>query len=601
MDTIEKVDVLVCGSGSAGLSAATWLARCGIRCKVLERRDGPLTLGQADGVQCRTVEIFESFGIGEELLREAYHVLEVVFWADDGSDVIKRTDRTADTQPGLSHQPHVILNQARINKLLIEAMYRFNKQEIDYGYDIKHLEVDSQLAKDPSAYPIRVITRKGNKLVQFEAKYALACDGAHSIVRRSLNFYMIGDSSDSVWGVMDIVPRTNFPDIRKKAIIRSKLGNLLIIPREGDSYSLVRFYIELPAGIKATEVKLDDIQRTASKILGQYDVDFTETIWWSAYPIGQRHSDSFHKDFRVFLAGDACHTHSPKAGQGMNVSLQDGYNIGWKLASVLKGLAPPSILETYVLERRKTAVDLIKFDRYFSKLFTSAGKISTEEFQKVFIQSGKYTAGLTAKYDKSLITSHIDETQELATNVVVGMRLPSAQCVRFCDSKPLQLMTSLKSDGRWRVIAFAGDLKLPINKARLTALGYYLASPESPVYRFTPIGGDIDSLIELILVAYGNRHEIELGQIPLSFYPVSGENKVRDLHKIFFDDEGYDKSNGQLYNHLGINPQKGCIIIARPDQYVSAVFGLDSYRQIGKFFEGFSIPQDGQRAFSESK
>lgn len=172
---VEKVDVLICGSGSAGLCAATWLARHGISCKILERRDGPLVLGQADGVQCRTVEIFESFGIGEELLREAYHVLEVAFWAEDapGAGAIKRTGRTADTQPGLSHQPHLILNQARINGLLIEAMRRFNNQEIDYGYDVKHLEVDSQLAKDPSAYPVKVITKKDGKLVEFEAKYAL--------------------------------------------------------------------------------------------------------------------------------------------------------------------------------------------------------------------------------------------------------------------------------------------------------------------------------------------------------------------------------------------------------------------------------------------
>ena len=99
------------------------------------------------------------------------------------------------------------------------------------------------------------------------------------------------------------------------------------------------------------EVKLEDLQNAARRILSQYKVDFAETVWWSAYSIGQRHSNCFHEQHRVFLAGDACHTHSPKAGQGMNVSLQDGYNIGWKLASVLKGLAPPSILETYVLER----------------------------------------------------------------------------------------------------------------------------------------------------------------------------------------------------------------------------------------------------------
>ncbi|KAF4974968.1 hypothetical protein F66182_17600, partial [Fusarium sp. NRRL 66182] len=297
-----------------------------------------------------------------------------------------------------------------------------------------------------------------------------ACDGAHSIVRRALDFYMVGDGSDAVWGVMDIVPRTNFPDIRKKATIRSTAGSLLIIPREGDAYNLVRFYIELPHGTKAKEVKLEDLQHTAKNILSQYGVDFTDTIWWSAYPIGQRHADNFHKDYRVFLAGDACHTHSPKAGQGMNVSLQDGYNIGWKLASVLKGLAPASLLETYILERRKTAIDLIDFDRYFSTLFSSTARTSPQEFQKGFIQAGKYTAGLTAKYERSPIVSDMDETQELATSVVVGMRLPSAQVVRFCDSKPLQLMTVLKSDGRWRLVVFAGDITLTVNQDCLSAV-----------------------------------------------------------------------------------------------------------------------------------
>lgn len=278
---------------------------------------------------------------------------------------------------------------------------------------------------------------------------------------------MVGDSSDAVWGVMDMVPRTDFPDIRKKTSIRSKAGNLLIIPREGGS--LTRFYIELPPGTNAKEVKLENLQRQAQKIFSPYKTEFVETVWWSAYSIGQRYADYFTKDNRVFLAGDACHTHSPKAGQGMNVSLQDGYNIGWKLASVLKGLAPPSILETYVLERRKVAIDLINFDRYFSTLFKSGANTSPEEFQEGFVKSGKYTAGLTAKYDRSAITSE-SAGEGLATNITVGMRLPSAQVVRYSDSKPVQLAEAAKSDGRWRVIAFGGDITVPEQSAKLNAV-----------------------------------------------------------------------------------------------------------------------------------
>ena len=135
-------------------------------------------MGQADGVQCRTVEIFESFGMGEELLREAYHVLEVVFWAENGTESasdgsghgsISRTGRTADTQPGLSHCPHVILNQARINGLFIDAMKRFNGQEIEYGWDVKGVE----LGDEGDKYPVKVTAEKDGEVQAFEAKYVL--------------------------------------------------------------------------------------------------------------------------------------------------------------------------------------------------------------------------------------------------------------------------------------------------------------------------------------------------------------------------------------------------------------------------------------------
>lgn len=171
---VQQVNVLICGSGSAGVCAATWLARYGIRCKIIDKRSGPMAVGQADGVQCRTVEVFDSFGIAEELLREAYHVLEVAFWASDGKGGgIVRTSRTADTAPGLSHQPHLILNQARVNKMLLDAMRRFNGQEVDYGYDVKSVHVDSASAPDPEAYPVTVVAEKDGVEEVFKAKYAL--------------------------------------------------------------------------------------------------------------------------------------------------------------------------------------------------------------------------------------------------------------------------------------------------------------------------------------------------------------------------------------------------------------------------------------------
>ncbi len=285
---------------------------------------------------------------------------------------------------------------------------------------------------------------------------------------------MVGDSTDAVWGVMDIFPRTNFPDIRKKATLHSEYGNLLLIPREGGS--MVRCYIELPHGTIASNVRIEDLHRTAQQIFHPYTLDIAETFWWSAYSIGQRLADFFSKDNRVFLTGDACHTHSPKAGQGMNVSLQDGYNIGWKLAAVLKGLADPDLLKTYNIEREKVAANLIDFDRSFAKLFSlkvhELNGSTPKYFSEQFIKTKQYTAGLTARYDESIITSAARSRQELATGLVVGMRFPSTQVVRFCDAKPMQLAKVLASDSRWRIIIFAGDIQIAASAERLRRVSY---------------------------------------------------------------------------------------------------------------------------------
>jgi phenol 2-monooxygenase len=462
---MPKTDVLIAGSGSAGVFAATWLAIYNIPFTILEKREGPLQIGQADGVQCRTVEIYESFGLSEDLLREAYHVLEVCFWTtEDAKSGIKRTSRTIDTEKGLSHLPHVILNQARMNGLMLGKMDSILKSksglgQILYGWTTKNLDM---ITDDPE-YPCLVTAHKDGVESTWRAKYVLACDGAHSTIRKSLSIPMLGDTSDTVWGVMDIFPLTNFPDIRRKCTVQSPHGNVVIIPREGGS--LVRFYIQLPGGTKAKEVRLEDLKDQARRIFRPYTMDFADVFWWSAYSIGQRLAGTFHASNRVFLTGDAAHTHSPKAGQGMNVSLQDGYNLGWKLGSVLSGLSPESVLRTYVSEREKTAADLIAFDRELNTFFERKESYDGE-FAEYFVKSGRYMAGFTARYEDSVVTD-AKGSKDVAKGVTVGMRFPSAQVVRFCDCKAVQLQSVLRSDGRWRVVIFAGDINSPEHKGRL--------------------------------------------------------------------------------------------------------------------------------------
>jgi phenol 2-monooxygenase len=277
---------------------------------------------------------------------------------------------------------------------------------------------------------------------------------------------MVGDSSNAIWGVMDIFPRTNFPDIRKKATVHSKNGSIVVIPREGGF--MVRFYVQMPAGTDPKQVTIAGLHQRAASILEGYEFEVQHTFWWSAYSIGQRLAEKFSAHDRVFLAGDACHTHSPKAGQGMNVSLQDGYNIGWKLAHVLRGRLRPDAIGTYVSERSKVAAELIDFDRTLTSLYnpTHAGS-AAETFQDHFLRSAKYMAGLMTRYEGSILVNSQDSDQQSARNVHIGMRSPSARVVRLSDSMHLEFARVLKSDGRWRIVIFVGDIKEPAGKERL--------------------------------------------------------------------------------------------------------------------------------------
>ncbi|KAK1995032.1 FAD binding domain-containing protein [Colletotrichum falcatum] len=583
----EYCDVLICGSGSAGLCAAVWLARAGIDFKILERRDGMLVQGQADGVQVRTVEILEHLGLSEDVLKEACHLLELAFWSPDGNGGIRRSHLEPDTEPGLSHLPHVILNQARINEFLIQDIVKSSgESHIRYGNDVCQVVVDSETARDPDAHCVTVKSMENGVERAYRAKYALGCDGAHSAVRKALGFKMIGDSTDVIWAVMDVYPRTDFPDIRKKCVLQSDAGNLVIIPREGDEK--VRFYMEMPVTTPA-EVTPERVKERLDNIFKPYQVEIAHTSWFSAYSIGQRLADHFTKDHRVFLTGDACHTHSPKAGQGMNVSLQDGYNIGWKLAAVLRGQAHPSILETYVSERRQTAKDLIDFDRQFANMFSSSYRkehgVSTQVFQEYFIKSGRYTAGLETKYKPSMLVKP-GERDDLARGLLAGMRFPSAQVVRFSDAKAMQLSKALQADSRWSLVIFPGDIAKGRAGQRLTKLASDL---EAVLQRFTEPRREPYGFLNPILVLKCDRKSLDDGKIPKVFTPNAGKWGVKCLQNIFVDDESYHAGHGRAYAKYGVDPEVGAMVVIRPDQYVSEICALENTDAITTFFDSFIV------------
>ena len=604
----EEVDVLIVGCGPAGLVLAAQLAAFpDIRTMVIDRRDGPLEVGQADGVACRTVEMFEAFGLADRLIAEGYWVNEVSFWRPDPEDRtrITRTGRIQDVEDGLSEMPHVIVNQARMLAYLREHMERSaSRLQPFYGLHASELTVDTDSA---SEHPVTVTlqhladSQETGRTATVRAKYVVGCDGARSGVRTAIGRELVGDPMNQSWGVMDVLAVTDFPDIRLKcAILSANQGNLLIIPREGGY--LVRLYIELDQVsdremLDNRSVTPQKLAAVANRVLHPYTLEVKDVGWWSVYEIGQRLCDKFDdvpteetgtRVPRVFIAGDACHTHSAKAGQGMNVSMADAWNLGWKLGAVLRGTARPELLDTYSAERQVIAQELIDFDREFARMFSAAptesgeadgGGVDPAEFQRYFAAQGRFTAGVATTYVPSVITAETP-FQHLAKGFPVGMRFHSAPVIRLADAKPLQLGHVARADGAWRIYVFADR-----DAARFRELCEFLGSDESPIPRHTPAGAEPDAVIDVRAVLQQGHRDVAVDELPSVLLPRKGRFGLIDHEKVFCP----DPAAGDLFDLRGIDRDNGCMVVVRPDQYVAHVLPLDAHDQLADFLAGILV------------
>jgi phenol 2-monooxygenase len=613
----SDVDVLIVGCGPAGLTLATQLAAFpDISVAIVEQKAGPLQLGQADGIACRSLEMYEALGFSERILKEAYWVNETTFWKPDDAnrEHIVRSGRIQDVEEGLSEFPHVILNQARVHDFLLDAMRRGPARlEPYYSRRLLDLTVDAATADDGDAHPVtakleRIDPGHEGEVETIRARYLVGTDGARSAVRQSIGRALAGDSANQAWGVMDVLAVTDFPDIRfKTAIYSANEGNLLIIPREGGY--LVRLYIELDQLKKSERVSernitVDRLIAAAQRIFQPYAFDVKEVAWWSVYEIGQRLCDKFddvadgdveRRRPRVFIAGDACHTHSPKAGQGMNVSIADAFNLGWKLASVLRGTATPRLLHSYSEERQTIAKELIEFDRAFAKLISTppkdpanpdAGGIDPAEFQDAFVKAGRFTAGTAVHYGPSLITGEKTH-QHLARGFELGTRFHSAPVMRYWDGKRVHLGHTLKADGRWRVLAFGGSDDPGSANGRLARLCAFLAeSPDSPIRIYTPEGVDLDAVIDVRGIVQRNHQELAPELIPPLLVPHKGRYGLRDYEKFFCTAL---TGEADIFEQRGIDRAEGCVVIVRPDQFVANVLPLDDTAALAAFFDRFMI------------
>ena len=601
----EKVDVLISGTGPAGLCLAAQLAQFPeISTMIVERMPANIIKGKADGINTRTMEMFQAFGFADKVKRETYWVNQTAFWMPDPAnpEQIKRAGRVQDVADDSSEMPHILINQARLHELFLEVMQNSpSRLAPDYGWEVLSLTVDPTTED----HPVTVVLKDSTGLYwgatkTVRANYVVGCDGAHSSVRKAIGGVLHGDAANKAWGVMDILANTDFPDVRQKCLISSASeGNLLILPREGGY--LFRMYVELDKlrpEEKAAQRKLtqDDMIAAANRIIKPFSVDVKEVVWWSIYDIGHSLTDKFDdvgddesRNPHVFVAGDACHTHSPKAGQGMNVSMQDTFNLGWKLVHVLQGRADAKLLRSYTKERLTEAKRLVDTDHKWSRVMsaptTQAERDGTEEPRIIrqFKENLEFTGGTAVKYDASYLFA-TSAHQALATGEEVGRRFHSAPVVRLSDAKQMQLGHVAQADARWRIYAFAGQADSGHSGSAIDKLANWLeTNPKSPVVKHTRKTEDIDAVIDVRFVFQQTFDQLAYENMSSLLKPKTGSMGLQDHGKVFCVDH---KGLGDIYAMRGINRDQGCMIVVRPDQYVAHVLPLDARNELSDYFAG---------------
>ena len=421
---------------------------------------------------------------------------------------------------------------------------------------------------------------------------------------------------------------TTFPDIRKRCAIHSPAGSTMIIPRERISGSrvLTRVYCQMEddveqdptlssptatttasvptstakesAKARRSKISLDLITSQTQKVLAPYTIDFSTVDWWTAYQISQRTTTSFSAfSNRVHIAGDACHTHSPKAGQGMNVSMMDAFNLSWKLAHVILGLAPSALLllDTYNDERLDIAQQLIEFDTKFSSMFSGkigegegesggdGGGLTHEEFLKVFRTGGGFTSGCGIEYKPScLVFPEFREEamvggggggdakpKDLGGMLMPGRRVMSLLLRRFADANPRHVHDDMPSIGVYRVLlvlpkAFREDTRKFLGAVRKCAV-------EIP-------GRFVQGTLQTLVVFRGKREGLDWDDF------TGGDVEVmRRVEWGVFGDEA-----GGVEEVWGVG-EGGAVVGVRPDGYVGVVAGLEEGDVVEKWLEGVLV------------
>jgi 2-polyprenyl-6-methoxyphenol hydroxylase-like FAD-dependent oxidoreductase len=347
-----QTDVLIIGAGPTGLVLALWLAKQGVRVRVLDKTDGPGTTSRALAVQARTLELYRQLDLTDAVVAEGHRVATANLWV---KGVRAACVPLSDIGEGLTPYPFLhIFPQDRHEQLLLERLKAL-------GVEVERRTEALSADDHGDRVVVRLRTASGEEET-VEARYLAGCDGAHSMARRAIGASFPGGTYQQLFYVADVDSGGPTAD-GQLHIDLDEADFLAVFPIDG--HGRVRL-VGAVRDERADHPETLGFADVAQRAIEHMKVEVATVNWFSTYRVHHRVTDRFRRG-RIFLLGDAAHIHSPAGGQGMNTGIGDAINLAWKLAAVVGGRAPLSLLDSYEAERIGFARKLVQTtDRVFT-------------------------------------------------------------------------------------------------------------------------------------------------------------------------------------------------------------------------------------------
>ena len=335
----SKTDALVIGAGPTGLVMASELVRRGVHCRIIDKLAGPTQFSKALAVHSRTLELFDLKGIIDEALEYGLRVSNISMYADGERIVHIATDELQGPYPFV-----LDVAQSETERILGQHLTQL-------GVEVERQVELVDFKQDEEKVTARLRHSDGREEV-VQAAWLIGCDGAHSVVRHTLNMPFAGSAYPEDFALADVQVQWSFPP-NEMLLFLHKEGLFAAFPLPGGRYRLIVETSQQASGEQQPEPTLADFQRYITQRASE-TASVSDPAWMGAFRIHARKVEHY-REGRVFLAGDAAHIHSPAGGQGMNTGIQDAYNLAWKIALVQAGHAAPSLLDSYGIERHPVA------------------------------------------------------------------------------------------------------------------------------------------------------------------------------------------------------------------------------------------------------